>query len=119
METYKAYFIRQWDKGGVDFYLRRINENYKRHDITIENGLLVCNPKEEFEIGTPFLTLSDDIAIPIMEAMVEGLKKAGYVAEVDNAQRITSEALAKERKEELEYFKDMNKTLILGYNKKE
>jgi len=64
--------------------------------------------------GKPVFTISgySHLADKILKAMVEGLKQAGYVAEVDNAERITSEALAKEREKENEYLKNTNKDII-------
>lgn len=43
----------------------------------------------------------------ILDDLVEELAKNGFVAEIDNKQRIAAEALADERKTELEYFKDL------------
>ena len=70
----------------------------------IKEGLLELSPKEDGEAGEPFLTSGIDTS-PVLRALTEGLKDAGYVAEVDNAQRLTSEAVAKERKDEIDWLR--------------
>ena len=73
---------------------------------TVKDGVLEAHKRKEGEmIKEPLLRFTGQSAVNILSALVEGLKEAGYVAEVDNAQRITSEAKAEERKEEIEWLR--------------
>ena len=101
---YKLYIDKRWDRDGADIYLLEYSQE-KSYYLTMTDGLLIRNEMEE---GTrpdkPFLTLNL-YTERILEAFTEGLKQAGYVAEVDNAQRITSEAVAEERKEQIGWLR--------------
>lgn len=51
----------------------------------------------------------------ILQSLAEGLAKAGFVAEVDNAQRITAEARAKMLEADRQYFRQLlEKVLTKG-----
>lgn len=109
---FHVHLNKRWDRGdGVDIYVWRRSES-RSDSVVMKDGLLQLNPKEEGEEGDVFLTLIGTIAHPFLTALTEGLAKIGYVAEVDNAKRITSEALAQEREKELNYFKELNRDLI-------
>jgi len=79
---------------------------------TVVNGFLTRNSYPEGTVPeTPLLELGEH-GQDILEAFVKGLAGAGIVHHADNAERIVSQALVKEKDKELEYYKDLNKTLI-------
>ncbi len=106
MKRYKFYVDKRWDVDGADIYLIEHTQE-KSYCLTMKDGLLERHFYEEGERPSKaFLTLSL-FSEAILDAMVDGLKQAGHVAEVDNAQRITAEATAKERKEEIGWLRGL------------
>ena len=80
------------------------------------NGELKSESTKEFELLTNDTKHLMVIPNPeILQAFAEGLKKAGFIAEIDNSQRISAEAIANERKVQLDYFKNLNSQLINNY----
>ena len=97
--NYRFRVSHDWASPSTKLYLWSTSDGYESFYHTIENGLLTRHPKDEGEGGEPFLTIPDSIrSEPFLDALVEGLRIAGYVAEVDNRQRVVAEALAEERK---------------------
>lgn len=87
----------------------------KSYSCQIKKGFLELNPKEDSERGEPFLNLGLVNERQFLSALVEGLKDAGYVAEVDNAQRITAQAVAEEREKEINWLRaELSKLLGKG-----
>jgi hypothetical protein len=76
--------------------------------LTLKDGVFERHPLEEgCSAEESFMTISGLIANELIPALVEGLAKAGYVAEVDNAQRLAAEATSKERKDEIEWLRSL------------
>lgn len=116
MTEYKFYLTDDKFNGSdlIRAYFYAFNES-KVWSITMDGSefkKFKMVPKEEGEEGEIFFEVTSRIARGFFQAMAEGLAHAGYVAEVDNKQRITSEALANERKEQLEKLQKENKDLI-------
>lgn len=109
---FKTYFSKRYDyQDNIDLYIWEFIEN-KSFSIVFKDGFLERIPKEEGEIGEKCITIPSVLSQIFMKSLVDGLADAGYVAEVDNAQRITSEALAKEREKELDFFKASYNNLV-------
>lgn len=96
-----------WSSGGINLYLTSLGEDYKSFYYTVKNGLLERHPKGEMEKATPLLSLNEIYGTLILRAMVGGLKNAGFVAEVDNKQRISAEAIASERENERDWLRKL------------
>lgn len=94
-------------------YMFCISDDYKGYYCTIKDGHLELHPKEENESAKePLLTLTRTDRNQVLKAMVEGLARAGFVAEVDNTQKIISEAVSKERAEQIAYLRGFNERLV-------
>lgn len=105
---YKCYIKSEVWNDRYEIYLtsHQPMESDSCYYYTIKNGQLGQHKRKEGEIiKEPLLKFTGEQGKNILSALVEGLKEAGYVAEVDNAQRITSEAVAKERKEEISWLR--------------
>ena len=101
---YKCFIINQPWNDAVEIHLLGHNVGESGYYFTIKDGELERHKREEGGIlDNPLLGFSG--RNDILPALVEGLKEAGYVAEVDNAQRITSEAKAEERKEQIGWLR--------------
>jgi hypothetical protein len=99
-----------WD--GVKCYLLRYKGG-EVFEINIdETGCLVETPHDINSVyAKPFLTLNMRNN-EILQAIADGLAKVGVVAEVDNKQRIVAEALAEERKGQVQYYKQQNEDIL-------
>lgn len=76
------------------------NYCYKVKDGFLEESLYDTAAEPE-----PFLEINELFRGDLFNAFANGLKDAGYVAEVDNAQRITAQALAEEREKEISWLR--------------
>ena len=95
---------KRWDMDGAEIYLLEHTQE-KSYCLTMKDGLLERHFYEEGERPSKvFLTLSLFSEV-ILDAMVDGLKRAGHVAEVDNAQRITAEARNEEKEEQIGWLR--------------
>jgi hypothetical protein len=117
MNEYKAYFDNNLRKG-LNVYLVR-EENGQLFTHTIENENLVRHPHTAGDEYKSLLYLPAPFNKNILTAIAEGLADIGIVAEVDNKQRIVAEALAHERKEEVEYYKKQSEKIIDYFLRKE
>lgn len=101
---YKCFVkIEPWNDA-IEIHLLGHNIGEQPYYFNIKNSKLEAHKRNEGEmLKEPLLRIMGKENILL--ALVEGLKEAGYVAEVDNAQRITSEAIAKERKEEISWLR--------------
>lgn len=118
---YIVDFVKMFNSTHV--YLTFVDLN-KAYNLTIDAyGILQSDEfseGESFSNIKPLFKLNKNDCADICSALTEGLKNFGYVAEVDNAQRISAEAISQERKSELDYFKELNTKLIENFmtNKK-
>jgi hypothetical protein len=104
--NFRIAIHEDWETEAIKIYGFAYNEDYKSFYLTIDGGYLKLNPKEEGEPAKEcMLQLTRNIQKPFLEALTEGLKKAGFVAEVDNTQRITAEARNQERKEQIDWLR--------------
>jgi hypothetical protein len=55
----------------------------------------------------------------MLQAIADGLKDIGYLQKINEEDRIKEKALSEERKNEMEYFKDLNTKLICSLIKEE
>lgn len=90
----KLYAFERTDNGG--YYL------------TLKDGKFERHPLQEGETAKKALIdIPGMIAREFIPALLEGFAKAGFVAEVDNANRLAAEATAKERKEEIGWLRTL------------
>jgi hypothetical protein len=97
-------------------------QNEKEVYVTIEDGVLKVNPLDEASECKPLFTVSN-VAFssfsPMLQAIADGLKDMGYLQKINEEERIKEKALSEERKNEMEYFKDLNTKLICSLIKEE
>lgn len=79
--------------------------NGKSYSCKFENGRLELTEVDQYARHDPIVTLDSIDASGILQGLAEGLAEAGYVAEVDNAERITAQAVAEERKEQIGWLR--------------
>jgi hypothetical protein len=110
------------DFGRVRKYVLYGIQNEKEFYITIEDGVLKVNLLDEVSECKPLFTISN-IAFssfsPMLQAIADGLKDIGYLQKINEEDRIKEKALSEERKNEMEYFKDLNTKLICSLIKEE
>lgn len=106
--------------GGVEFFLIDYRD-IKPHCHTITKGKLERHEFEEFTKPKPLFAFSMTM-VSAVQSLVDNLAKIGFVAEVDNKERISAQAVAEERKTELDWFKtahiDLVKIMLIDKNKK-
>jgi len=104
---YKCFIRQEAWNDSADMFLLGYNEtNDYSSFFTIEDGRLLSYKVEVgMEPAKPLFSITGQELRFVFPAIVEGLKKAGYVAEVDNAQRIASEATVKEMKEQIDWLR--------------
>ena len=103
---YKCFVKQELWNDRIELFLTGWNEtNDLASYYTIKNGELVGHKLKEGETIPESLLKTSGRNYQLLQAIVDGLKEAGYVAEVDNAQRIVSEATAKERKEQIDWLR--------------
>ena len=113
MLDYRFHISEDWGFDGYKIYLSGVGAEYTSHYFTIKDGRLQVHDKEEGSIiPEPLLVLTEHTGKQILQKLAEGLAKAGFVAEVDNKERITAQALAEERKEQIEYLRKFNEDII-------
>ena len=103
---FKLYLIRWYGEKG---YCHTFDNNGMA--VSTEFDPLSAAPISDLE---PLIVVSEQFGgHKMFQAIAEGLKEAGFVAEVDNKKRIAAQALADEREKELDYFKGLNEKLIM------
>ncbi len=101
---YKCFVKTGPWNNAFEIHLLGHNTGEQTYCFTIKDGQLERHKREEGTVlDKPLLRIGSQMGV--LEALTEGLKDAGYVAEVDNAQRITSEAKAEERKEQIGWLR--------------
>jgi len=106
MIDFKFHIKEEWDSGDIRIYGVSYGAEYQGYYLTVKDGIIQFNPKEEGEIiKEPFLTLTRHQPKRVLNALVDALKDFGYVAELDNKERITAQAIAEERKEQIGWFR--------------
>lgn len=104
---YKFHINEDWNFDGYKIYGTSLNPDYKSSYLTIKDGFLAFNPREEGEaIKEPLLTLNRIQSRRVLQALADALHKAGFVVEHDNKERITSQAIAEERKEQIDWLRN-------------
>lgn len=111
---FKFYINNDLGSDATNCYLLAWDMNENFYNCTIADGFLQVEKREpNTKPSKPFMAFRGlDGSRSILQAICEGLKDTGIIAEVDNAQRITSEAVAKERKDEIEYLRKSNDDLV-------
>lgn len=110
---YKFYIESRYGGADADLFLIQFHGDKLFSYTTDENG---CLEYEEIKQGQkpnrPLISFRFPSARPLLIALAEGLKNFGIVAEVDNAQRITAQALAEERERQLKIEQEQNNHMI-------
>ena len=102
----KFAIVNDYGFDGVEILGFATNENYKSFYLTIENGYIVYKERDEAERPKePFLRISGFNYKEILRALAEALDNAGYYPEVTNKEKIASQAIAEERKEQIDWLR--------------
>ena len=120
MEKKFEFFVdRDRSQFAMNVYLTMHDGNRRSfYQITETGDILATVAEHENFISNnvkPFFRFPFEPTFPhkaMLQAIAEGLKEYGIVAEVDNAQRIVAQALADERGKTIEYFKAVNDKLV-------
>ena len=117
---FQFHVERSFDQMAVNIYLVEYTNGKRAYYQVGKDGALIGTMLKERDANfvdevKPLLRLPFDPVHPekeLLQAIADGLKEYGIVPEVDNAQRITAQALADERGKTIDYFKELNTSLI-------
>ena len=110
MGCYNAFVGGEWGSDKIRVYIKKYDPNgIGKPRSMVFNKKTGSVDFVEYEDGTVPESLFGIANImdadAIFVALAEALHHAGYYPEVDNRERITAQALAEERKEQVEYLK--------------
>lgn len=105
---------RNYELDGMSIYLYGYNQD-KAYSARVENGKFIFDEKDEFNRGTPFLTLYSHrgyLPEDFFHLLAEELNRNGFHIEVDNKELSKQTALAEEREKQIEYLKTINDKIV-------
>ena len=114
--AYKAWVNSEYGRDSVDLYIGLYDHmgisKPKHLEFDKKDDKIVWVEHEEGGKLKPLFSIGEiSDATPIFVAIAEALHDAGYYPRIENSERIISEALSKERLEQIEYLrKQMEKT---------
>ena len=113
MIDFRFYITQDWMSSEYKVYLGGLGAEYTSHYFTLVDGKLNVHPREEGSIiPDELFTLDGNEGKKILQALAVELHRNGFVVESDNKERIVSQALAEERKEQIEYLRRFNGDIV-------